>query len=155
MSRYSAQVESAATLAVDTSFAWLMCTAAAGFKLRRVTLGITTTTAVVPTSQQCTVGINRVSTAGTTPVTGTVNPLDPNATTGLVVFDTGFTTPPTLAAQDAYRAAFNTQSGADLPWEQLEEFVVPKGTTNGLAFVNRDLALPSNHKLVLSVEWEE
>lgn len=155
MSRFNAQVESAAALAVDTAFAWLMSPAGSGCKLRRATLGVSTSTAVVPTSQQVTVGINRVSTAGTTPAAGTVNKMDPNSPAAAMAFDTGFATPPTPAAADAYRVAFNTQSGADLPWELLEEFIVSSGTTNGLAFINRDLALPAGHKLVLSIEWEE
>lgn len=156
MARYNAQAESAASLAVDTGFAWLYPVAGNGYKLRRITLGCTTTTAVVPTSQQVTVGLNRTTNAGTTPGGGmTPNKLDPNSAAATGVFSTTFATPPTLTANDFYRIAFNTQSGADLPFEMLEELVVAAGTTAGLAFMNRDLALPTNHKIVLSVEWEE
>lgn len=156
MARYNAQIESAAALAVDTGFAWLMAPAGSGCKLRRVTLGVATTTAVVPTSQQIVVGINRVSTAGTTPTAGnTPNKLDPNSATAAMVWDSGFVTPPTLGTSDAYRIAFNSQSGADLPWELLEEFIVAAGTANGLVFINRDNAVPAGHKIVLSAEWEE
>jgi hypothetical protein len=155
MARFNAQTESAAALAVDTGFAWLMGVATNSARLRRVTLGVSTTTAVVPTSQQVTVGIVRTTNAGTTPSGGTINKLDPNSAAATCLYASAFATPPTLAASDSFRAAFNTQSGADLPWEQLEEFWVASGTTNGIAFVNRDLALPAGHKLVIAVEWEE
>jgi hypothetical protein len=155
VARYSAQAESAAALAVDTSFAWLYPTANAGYKLRRVTIGVVAG-ASTPTSQQLVLGINRTTNAGTTPGGGmTGNKLDPNSAAAVGVFSTTFATPPTLTANDAYRVAFNSQSGADLPWELLEEFVVTAGTTAGLAFINRDNALPASHKYVLSIEWEE
>lgn len=155
MSRFSAQAESSAALAVDTAFAWLYPVTGSGYKLRRVTIGCVAG-AGVPTSQQVVVGINRTSTAGTTPGGGmTGAKLDPNSPAAAAVFSSTFGTPPTLAASDQYRIAFNTQSGADLPWELLEEFIVAAGTTSGLAFVNRDNALPASHKYVLSVEWEE
>lgn len=155
MARYSAQVKSSTAVAVDTAFAWLMAPAGNGCKLRRVTIGVVAG-ATVPTSQQVTVGINRVSTAGTTPTAGmTPAKLDPNAAAAGMIWDSTFATPPTPNANDQYRVSFNSQSGADLPWELLEEFIVAAGTTNGLAFINRDNALPTSHAYTLSVEWEE
>lgn len=155
MARYAAQVKSAAALAVDTGFAWLMAPAGNGCKLRRVTIGVVAG-ATVPTSQQVTVGINRVSTAGTTPTAGmTPAKLDPNSAAAGMIWDSAFATPPTVNANDQHRISFNSQSGADLPWELLEEFIVAAGTTNGLAFINRDNALPASHAYTLSVEWEE
>lgn len=155
MARYSAQVKSSTAVAVDTAFAWLMAPAGNGCKLRRVTIGVVAG-ATVPTSQQVTVGINRVSTAGTTPAAGmTPAKLDPNSAAAGMIWDSAFATPPTPNANDQYRVSFNSQSGADLPWELLEEFVVAAGTTNGLAFINRDNALPTSHAYTLSVEWEE
>jgi hypothetical protein len=155
VARFSAQCESAAALAVDTGFAWLYPTATAGYKLRRVTIGCVAG-ATTPTSQQLVVGINRTTNAGTTPGGGmTPGKLDPNSAASVAVFSTTFATPPTLTANDQYRVAFNSQSGADLPWELLEEFIVAAGTTAGLAFINRDNALPASHKIVLSVEFEE
>ncbi|MCP2339169.1 hypothetical protein [Actinomadura rupiterrae] len=155
MARYSVQVESAAALAVDTGFAWLMASANNGYKLRRVTLGVVAG-ASTPTSQQLVVGINRVTTAGTTPTAGmTPVKLDPNTAAAGSVWNTAYSTPPTLGTADMFRAAFNSQSGADLPWELLEELVVSAGTANGLVFINRDNALPASHKLVLSAEFEE
>ncbi|MFC3986793.1 hypothetical protein [Streptosporangium jomthongense] len=155
MARYSAQVESAAALAVDTGFAWLMASAANGYKLRRVTLGCVAG-ATTPTSQQLVVGINRVTSAGTTPTAGmTPGKLDPNSAAAGAVWNTAYSAAPTNTAADQFRIPFNSQSGVDLPWELLEEFAVALGTTNGLAFINRDNALPASHKYVLSVEWEE
>ena len=155
MARYSAQVKSSTAVAVDTAFAWLMAPASNGCKIRRVTIGVVAG-ATTPTSQQVTVGINRVSTAGTTPTAGmTPAKLDPNSAAAGMIWDSAFVTPPTPNTNDQYRVSFNSQSGADLPWELLEEFVVAAGTTNGLAFINRDNALPTSHAYTLSVEWEE
>jgi ABC-type branched-subunit amino acid transport system substrate-binding protein len=154
VARYSTQVKSAAALAVDTGFGWLMANAANGYKLRRVTIGVSA--AGTPTSQQVTVGINRVTSAGTTPTAGaTPGKLDPNSAAAGAVFNTAYATAPTATAADQFRVSFNSQSGVDLPWEGLEEFGVALGTANGLAFINRDGALPAGHSLTLSVEFEE
>jgi hypothetical protein len=155
MARYSVQAKSAAALAVDTGFGWLMASANNGGKLRRVTLGVVAG-ATVPTSQQVTVGINRVTTAGSTPTAGmTPAKLDPNSAAAGSVWNTGYTTPPTNTANDQYRVSFNSQSGADLPWELLEEFIYSAAVTNGLAFINRDNALPASHSYTITVEFEE
>jgi hypothetical protein len=155
MARYSSQLESSAALAVDTGFAWLRPVAGAGYKLRRVTIGCVAG-ATTPTSQQLVVGIVRTTNAGTTPGTAiVVNKYDANAPTASCLLIPSYATPPTVAAADGYRIPFNSQSSADLPWEMVEEWVIAAGTTDGLAFINRDNALPAAHKLVLSVEWEE
>lgn len=155
MARYAMQVKSTAALAVDTGFGWLMATANNGYKLRRVTLGVVAG-ASTPTSQQVTVGINRVTSAGTTPTAGmTPAKLDPNSAAAGSVWNTAYATAPTLTANDQYRVSFNSQSGVDLPWELLEEFIVASGTANGLVFLNRDNALPASHAYVLSAEFEE
>lgn len=155
MARYAVQVESSAALAVDTEFAWLMASTNNGYKLRRVTIGVVAG-ATVPTSQQVVVGINRVTSAGTTPTAGmTPAKMDPNSAAAGSAWNTAYSSAPTKTAADQYRVAFNSQSGVDLPWELLEEFIVSSGTTNGLTFINRDNALPASHKYVLSVEFEE
>jgi hypothetical protein len=155
MARYTSQLESSAALAVDTGFAWLRPVAGGGCKLRRVTLGVVAG-ATVPTSQQIVVGFVRTTNAGTTPGTAiATNKLDPNSPTASCSLIPSYATPPTVASADAYRIAFNSQSGVDLPFELLEELVVAAGTTDGLAFINRDNALPASHKLVISLEWEE
>jgi len=81
--------------------------------------------------------------------------LDANFPAASCLFHTTYATPPTLTSPDFYKVAFNSQSGADLPEELLEEWVVAAGTTDGFAFINRTNALPASHKMVLSVEWEE
>ena len=155
MSRYAAQIKSTAALAVDTEFAWLMSPSGSGFKLRRVTLGVVAG-ATTPTSQQVTVGINRVTSAGTTPTAGmTPAKLDPNSPAAAAVWNSAYSAAPTKTSADQYRVSFNSQSGVDLPWEALEEFIVAAGTANGLTFINRDNALPASHSYVLSAEWEE
>ena len=155
MARYAAQVKSSAALAVDTGFGWLMASANNGFKLRRVSIGVVAG-ASTPTSQQLTFGINRVTSAGTTPTAGmTPAKLDPNSAAAGSVWNTAYSTAPTLTTNDQYRLSLNSQSSADLPFELLEEFIVSSGTTNGLVFINRDNALPASHSYTLSVEWEE
>lgn len=154
MSRYAFQVKSAAALAVDTGFAWINSAAGNGSKLRRVTLGVVAG-ATTPTSQQITVGINRTTSAGTTPVAVTPGKLDPNSAAVGSTCASSFATPPTNTSTDQFRVSFNSQAGVDLPWEALEEFIVTLGTANGLAFINRDNALPASHSLVVSVEFEE
>lgn len=155
MARYSGMVESAATLAADTAFAALVPAAAVMFKLRRVTIGCVAG-ASTPLSQQLVVGINRGTARGTATTTVTMARLDPRSpASGITGMDTVWSVAPTLAAADQYRIAFNSQSGADLPWELLEEFASDIGTANPLCFVNRDNPLPTAHKLVLSCEIEE
>jgi len=155
VSRYTATVESAAALAADTAFAWLRPIAGNGAKLRRVTVGVIAG-AATPTSQQVELGIARTTNAGTTPggsVTGAK--MDPNSPAAAALFHTTYATPPTLTSPDQFKVAFNSQSGADLPWEGVEELIIAAGTTDGFAFINRNNALPASHKLVLTVEWEE
>jgi hypothetical protein len=155
VARYNASVESAAALAADTGFAWINPVSTCGFKLRRVTVGVLAGTGA-PTSQQIELGIARATNAGTTPG-GTVTPakMDPNSAAASCTFATTYATPPTVTSPDQYKVAFNSQSGVDLPWELLEEFIVAASTNAGLAFINRTNALPAAHKLVLTVEWEE
>jgi len=60
-----------------------------------------------------------------------------------------------LAATASWLIPFNTQSSVDLPWELLEEWVITKGTANGLVFQNMTNAVPTGHNIVTSIEWEE
>lgn len=155
MARYTASLESSAALAVDAGFAWLRPVAGAGCKMRRVTVGCVASTGA-PTSQQLVVGVVRTTNAGTTPGTAIVTTkLDPNTPTASCSLIPSYATPPTVAAADAFKIPFNSQSAGDLPWELLEEFVIGAGTTDGLAFINRDNAVPALHKIVITVEWEE
>jgi hypothetical protein len=102
------------------------------------------------------VGINRGTARGTASTTATPQQLDPrspaSAITGL---DTAWSVAPTLASADQFVVSFNTQSGVDLPWELLEEFVSATGTANPIVFVNRTNALPASHSFTISVEHEE
>lgn len=155
MARYSVQVKSAAALAVDTAFAAVVPAAAVACKIRRVTIGVVAG-ASVPTSQQVTVGINRGTARGTATTTLTPGKLDPrHQAAGITGVDTAWSGAPTLAAADQFRVSFNSQSGADLPWEQLEEFWTDIGVANPIVFVNRDNALPAAHSYTLSIETEE
>ncbi|MGH7792339.1 MAG: hypothetical protein ACREOB_08510, partial [Thermodesulfobacteriota bacterium] len=108
MSRYTGVVASSAALANDTAFAWLMGTANGGGKLRRVIVGVRhSTAATAVTDFQTKVGINRVTTAGTTPTGGTETALDLNYGAARMEFDTAFATPPTTAAVDILTIPFN------------------------------------------------
>lgn len=155
MSRFQSNVVSTAALAANTGFFWINSPAGGGFKIRRMTLGTITNSATTPTSQQLVVAVYRTTSAGTTPVAATATQLDPNSPPNLATVASSFATPPTLGSTPSWLIPFNTQSGVDLPWEQLEEWSVTKGTANGLAWVNQTNALPTGHQLVLSIEWEE
>jgi hypothetical protein len=146
VAEFTAQSESTAALAVDTGFLWAHAVTGGGYKLVEVTLGVRAATGV-PTSMQCVVGIARATTAGTTPTAVTASKVDPNSPSVTTTFASAFATPPTLATPDMWRIAFNTQTTLSLPLG----FVVAAGTANGLAFVNRDNALPASHQYVISV----
>src|SRR4051812_26271820 len=137
MARFGAKVESQAAQPAGAPagttfngyFAALVAGAAANFKLRRVKLGVRAG-ASVPTSQQVTVEARRqtVRTAGTGFSTVTGIALDPRsaptAITGIDVTTAAAagTTGPTVGNPiDAW--TFNTQSGLDIPFELLEEFL--------------------------------
>lgn len=156
MARYNSQLVSSTGLAADTAFAWFGYVTTVA-RLRRVTLGCATSTAVVPTSQQIRVGFNVTTGAAATATNTTANKLDAGANTNQVNLVSAWTTPPTLGATsaDAFYVAFNTQSGADLPWELLEEWRIGGSTSLGIAFANRAVALPTGHAITLAVEWEE
>lgn len=150
MAEYTAQSESTAALAVDTGFLWVHAASDGGYKLLEVTLGVRAGTGV-PTSMQCVVGIARATTAGTTPTAVTASKVDPNSVPVHATFASAFATPPTLATPDLERIALNTQTTISLPFN----FGVTLGTANGLAFVNRDNALPASHQYVITVRISE
>lgn len=170
MGRFKATCESQAAQPAGTPsgttfngyFAAIVAGAAANYKLRRVTLGVRAG-ATVPTSQQMTVAIYRqtVRAAGTGFSTIVGQNMDPrgaaSAITGLDVTTAAAagTTGPTIGANSMGKVSLNTQSGVDLPWELLEEFICDQGTANGLAFVNVGSALPASHLFTVDSEWEE
>lgn len=166
MARYLATVESVTGLAATAPsgananqlFGNLVAGAAAGYKLRRLTIGVRAG-ASAPTSQQLTVAIVRATARGTASATNAPKALDPNAnqTASSPGIDTAWTVVPTAtwASPYLYEFSFNTQSGADLPFEQTEELVCAVGTANGLAFINVGNPLPSGHLLTLSCEIDE
>lgn len=166
MSRFVTTVESSAALITGAPsggtanglFANLVASATTGFKIRRVRVGVRAGVGA-PTSQQLTIGIVRTTARGTATATNTPGPLDPNsAVAGITGLDTAWSAVPT-AASWAYpyfdSITFNSQSGVDLPWELLEEWVVAKGAGNGLALINVGNALPTAHLYTVSIEHEE
>jgi hypothetical protein len=155
VSRYRFPLESVAALAANTGFLWINSAAGGGSKIRRVTIGLQVSTGATITNQQIVVGINRTTSAGTTPTAVTPDQLDPNSVPPLSTWASAFVTPPSTSATDAVLIALNSQTTVDVPWEGIEEFIITKGTANGVAFINRDNALPANTKLVITVENEE
>lgn len=157
MARYKAQLVSGAALSAGTAFAWLGYSTTTGLRLRRVILGTVAGTSAV-SSQQLVVGINPTH-AGTpaSPTNVTAFPMNAafGANSGNLV--SAWVTPPTLNASDEITIAFNSQSGADLPWEVPEDLWCPyvPAANVGFAFVNRTNALPTGTSLTLTVEWEE
>ena len=155
MARFQVFIESSAAIAADTGFGWLMSSANNGYRLRRITAGVRSNTSP-PTSMQAVLGINRVTSAGTTPGAGmTPVKMQPWSAAAGSVWNSSYATPPSNGSADFMRIPINTASGVDLPWEFGEDLVLLNGTSNGLAFINRSNALPGSHQWVLSVEWEE
>lgn len=171
MARYAASAVSQtaqlagmpATTTVNGYIGYLGASATAGYILRRLTIGVRTTTASVPTSQQLTVEVHRqtVAPAGTglaaavagAKLTGHA-PVDPTA--GLIVTTAATigTTGPTLDTVAVATLTLNTQSAVDFPLEFMEELQVLIGTANGLAFVNIGNTLPAGHLITVAPEWE-
>lgn len=170
MARYGARIESQAAqlagvpsgLTVNGYIGYWGAGASAGFRLRRVTLGVRAG-ASVPTSQQLSIGVFKqtVAPAGTGLVAAVVGqaleswvPTDPTA--GFIATNATAigTTGPTIAANPVYEFTLNTQSSLDLPLEFLEEFVCGSGTANGLAFVNIGSTLPASHLVTISAVVE-
>lgn len=150
------------TTTVNGYIGYLGSGATAGYRLRRVTVGVRAG-ASVPTSQQMTVALYRqtVAPAGTglaaavpgQPMESWI-PADPTAGIIATTAATIGTTGPTIAANPIHSVTLNTQSTVDFPMELLEELVVGSGTANGIAVVNIGNALPASHLFVVSLEWE-
>ncbi len=167
MARFTSTVTSAAAIVAtapsgataNALFANLNASATAGYKLRRITLGVIAG-ASVPTSQQLCVALVRTTARGTATTTFAPKALDPNSlqTAAITGLDTAWSTVPTATWTSGnwmYQIPFNSQSGVDLPYELLEELVCGTGVANGIAFINTANALPASHSYVLTVEHEE
>lgn len=167
MARFTSTVISAAALpataptgaTANSLFANLNASATAGYKLRRITLGVIAG-ASVPTSQQLAVALVRTTARGIATATFAPKAMDPNSlqTAAITGLDTAWSTVPTAtwtAANWSYLIPFNSQSGVDLPYEMLEELVCGLGVANGIAFINVNNALPASHSYVLTCEHEE
>lgn len=151
MAVFTANLESVAAIATNTGFAWLMAVANTGFQLTRVTLGARAGTGTI-TDFNAVVGINRVTTAGTTPTNGPVpTRRDPDRPANQALWISAFSAAPTTTTDDMIRVAFNTKSTVDLPMDLIQ----PNGTAGGFAFINRDNAMPASTQYVISVEWNE
>jgi hypothetical protein len=161
MARHTVVVESAAALAADTNFANLVAGTVTPLKLRRVILGVRAG-ASAPTSQQITVALIRATARGSPTTT-----VAPRTQKGIgrvaespgvdTVWSTGPTLVGTTPALSEARISFNSQSGADIPFEGPEEFEVQPAASNanGLVFRNVGNALPASHLITLTVEFEE
>lgn len=136
--------------------------ATAGAKVRRATLGVLAGSGA-PTSQNLVLGVARFTAAPTGgSAAATSGKMDPNSAAGtctLTPMGLLGTAGTTFAAGTfgpcQWQIPINTQAGGDLPWELIEEWVVPVGTANGLGFFNLLNALPASHQYSLALEWEE
>lgn len=167
MARFSGVVESptalttginSASATVGGAFMGLVLTASSAFKVRRLTFGVRAGVGA-PTSQQVSIAWIRCSARGTQTTTATPNKMDPNSFATNVAADSNWSTTPTLAgtavANYLNEVTFNTQSGADLPWELLEEMYTSGASGNGLVFFNIGNALPTAHLYTATYEIEE
>lgn len=153
MSRYHNVILGSAA-ASGAYIGYLQAGSGGGAKIRRVTLGFTSN-ATTPASAQIEVRAYR-GTAALTAGTGiTVNKLDPNSPSAVCQLFSGGSAG-TLTGQPDFSVTLNTQSAADLPWEQLEEWILPAGVANSIVFVN-ETTLPASPTTTinLAVEWEE
>jgi hypothetical protein len=152
-----------ATTTVNGYMGYWGASATAGYRLRRLQLGVIAG-ASVPTSQQISVGVYRqtVAPSGTGLAAAVLGQpyetwtLQTDPTVGIIATTatTIGTTGPTLAANPIAVIPFNTQSTLDLPYEFIEELICPLGTANGFAFVNIGNTLPASHSIRLNVEIE-
>jgi hypothetical protein len=168
MARYSTEAVSQtaqlagvnATTTVNGYIGYWGGSATAGFRLRRLKLGVRTTSAVVPTSQQISVALYRQTVApsgtgiaasvpGQALETWTVQ-TDPTGGLFVTTATTIGTTGPTLATNPIDTLTFNSQSYLDIPWDYIEEMTCAIGTANGIAFVNIGNTLPAGHFITLT-----
>lgn len=167
MARFTSTVTSAAAIVAtapsganaNALFANLNASATAGYRIRRITIGVVAG-ATVPTSQQLLVALVRTTARGTATTTFAPKAMDPNSlqTSSITGLDTAWSTVPTAtwtAGNWFYQIPFNSQSSADLPFELLEELSCGLGVANGIAFINTTNALPASHSYALTVEHEE
>lgn len=171
MARYGASILSQAaqlagvnsTTTVNGYIGYWGASATAGFRLRRLQLGVIAG-ASVPTSQQISIGIYRQTVAPSGTGIAAAIPgqayepwtlqTDPTAGLFATTATTIGTTGPTLATNPIAVVPFNTQSTLDLPYEFTEEIICNLGTANGIAFVNIGNTLPASHSVRLNVEIE-
>jgi len=172
MARYSTSVVSQTaqlsgvpvTTTVNGYIGYWGGSATSGFRLRRLKIGVLTTTAVVPTSQQFSVAIYRQTAApsGTGLAAAALGqPLETwtpqtDPTTGIIVTTatTIGTGGPTLASLALDTIPANTQSYIDVPYDYIEELTCPIGTANGIAFVNIGNTLPAGHFIKITATIE-
>jgi len=153
-----------ATTTLNGWFGYWGASATAGFRLRRLKVGVRVVGGGVPTSQQYSLAVYRQSVAPSgTGLNAAVlgQPfetwtLQTDPTVGLITPSAASvgTTGPTLGANPIDTVTLNTQSYGDVPWEFMEEMICPLGTANGFALVNIGSTLPGNHIFVVSFEIE-
>jgi hypothetical protein len=153
MSRFHSVIEGSAA-ASGAYIGYLQAASGSGAKLRRLTLGFTSN-ATTPASAQIEVRAYRGTaalTAGTSLASSKLDPNSPAAACTLFSAGSGGT----LETAVSWSCTLNTQSAADFPWEQLEEWILPSGAANSLVFVN-ETTLPASPTTTinLAVEWEE
>ena len=171
MARYNASIVGLAaqlsgvnsTTTVNGYMGYWGGSATAGYRLRRVNLGLVAGSGV-PTSQQVKVGIFRqtVAPSGTgiaAAVPGQAMELwtpqtDPTAGLFAITATTIGTTGPTLATNPIKTLTFNSQNSMDAPYEFMEELICNLGTANGFGFVNLSATLPASHQISIDVEIE-
>lgn len=168
MGRFISTVESVAGLSgsvpaggtANGLFANLAASNASGYKFRRMIFGVRAG-AGVPTSQQITIAAVRVTARGTATTTNPLRATNPNLlqTSSLTGLDVAWGAVPTPAVAWTgpyfWEVSFNSQAGADLPFEDPEDLACAAGLGNGIAFINVANALPANHILTMSLTSEE
>lgn len=159
MARHSASGTTAAALANGNAIAAVVPSGSSNFKLLRAAFGVTTA-GNTPTDFQVGVGVNRATGRGTPSTAATLNKFDPNSpATSISGVDIGWSVQPTLASADAQVFAFNSRGNADIYYGTgtgADDFLSATSAANPIVFVQRSgAALPANHSITWTVEWEE
>lgn len=151
MSRFRTSFATATT-GITGRFFDLLAPTTGSILVRRVTLGFFGA-ASPPTSQQVQFAAQPGTGVTAIGTSITAGKLRSTSVPALGTSGAGTLTGTFAAAGPPFLISLNTQSAADLPWEQLEEWEIP--ASSDLQFQVITNAVPSGAGVTVTVEWEE
>jgi len=154
MPRFTAQTTTSTALANGNAVASVVPAATANCKITSITLGVNNAGGAI-TDFDLSVGLNRGTARGGTPVAVTINKADQLSAPPLILIDGSTTGQPTLAAADGWLFSFNSRGGFVANFNEWD-IISEQGTAKPLVFVQRSgAALPASHSITLTVGWLE